>query len=191
MRKSGNRVRITAQLLDAASDAQVWGERFDRTLDDIFAIQEEISQAIVAALRVRLAPEEKKAIEHRPTSNSEAYELYLMARQLNRTGSERMRPLIVRVCKRIVELDPAFARAWALMSSAEAEAAHRAVPGFSFASARAAAERAIALDPAVAEGHAALGEVMLRDETMDAEAAMRLSKRRSSAIPTASRRTCR
>ena len=131
VRKSGDRVRITAQMFDAASDAQVWAERFDRTLDDIFDIQDEISQAIVAALKVKLAPEEKRAIAKHDTNNSEAYELYLMARQFTRSGSERMKPLIVRICKKVVELDPKFARAWALMAMAEAEMAQRLVPGTS------------------------------------------------------------
>src|SRR5262249_27919509 len=118
VRRSGQRVRITAQLLDAATDAQVWADRFDRTLDDIFAIQDEISKAIVAALKLKLAPEEKRAIEQRGTTNSEAYELFLMARQFARTGSERLKPVIMRLCKRVIELDPKFAAAWAQMAFA-------------------------------------------------------------------------
>ena len=162
VRKSGNRVRITAQLLEAATDTQVWAERYDRTLDDIFAIQDEISQAIVAALKVKLLPEEKAAIEQRSTTSSEAYELFLMARGFQRKGSERLKPVILRICRRVVELDHAFAKAWALMSLAEAELSQRGVEGYSIASARVSAERAIAADPAVAEGHAALAEAMVR-----------------------------
>jgi adenylate cyclase len=162
VRKSGNRVRITAQLLEAATDTQVWAERYDRTLDDIFAIQDEISTAIVAALKVRLLPREKQAIEQRSTKNPEAYELFLMARGFQRKGSERLKPVIVRICRKVVELDPGFARGWALMSLAEAELSQRGVEGYSVASARSAAERAIEADPAVAEGHAALAEAMVR-----------------------------
>lgn len=162
VRKSGNRVRITAQLLDAATDTQVWAERYDRTLDDIFAIQDDISKAIVAALKVQLLPAEKAAIEQRSTSNSEAYELFLMARGFHRKGSERLKPVIVRICSRVVELDPGFARGWALMSLAEAEMSQRGVDGYSIESARASAERAIAADPTVAEGYAALSEAMVR-----------------------------
>ena len=163
VRKAGNRVRITAQLLDAATDTQVWAERYDRTLDDIFAIQDDISKAIVAALKVRLLPAEKAAIEQRSTSNSEAYELFLMARGFQRTGSERLKPVIVRICRRIVELDPGFARGWALMSLAEAEMSQRGLAGHSIANAREWAERAIAADPSVAEGHAAYAEAELRN----------------------------
>jgi adenylate cyclase len=162
VRKSGNRVRITAQLLEAATDTQVWAERYDRTLDDIFAIQDEISKAIVAALKVTLLPAEKAAIEARSTTNSEAYELFLMARGFQRKGSERLKPVILRICRRVVELDPGFAKGWALMSLAEAELSQRGVEGYSIASARASAERAIAADPTVAEGHAALAEAMVR-----------------------------
>jgi adenylate cyclase len=162
VRKSGNRVRITAQLLEASTDTQVWAERYDRWLDDIFAIQDDISKAIVAALKLKLLPAERAAIEQRSTTNSEAYELFLMARGFQRKGSERLKPVIVRICRRVVELDPGFARGWALMSLAESELSQRGVEGYSVAAARASAERAIAADPNVAEGHAALAESMVR-----------------------------
>src|SRR5262249_32172 len=80
VRKAGGRVRITAQLIDATRDSHVWAERYDRDLSDIFALQDEISQAIVAALKIKLLPEEKKAIETRSTHNPEAYQLYLLGR---------------------------------------------------------------------------------------------------------------
>jgi len=170
VRKSGNRVRITAQLLEALTDKQVWAERYDRTLDDIFAIQDDISTAIVGALKLKLLPEEKAAIEQRSTTNSDAYELFLMAREFQRKGSERLKPVIVRICRRVVELDPGFARGWALMSLAESEMSQRGVAGHSIANAGEWAERAIAADPAVAEGHAAYAEAVLRN-TMDREPA--------------------
>jgi adenylate cyclase len=167
VRKSGNRVRITAQLLEAATDTQVWAERYDRTLDDIFAIQDEISRAIVDALKLKLAPAESAAIGQRSTTNTEAYELFLMARDFFRKGSERLKPVVLRICRRVVELDPNFARGWALMSLAEAEMSQRGVDGASIESARAAAERAIAADPKIAEGHAALVETMVRGQLDD------------------------
>src|SRR6185369_16247149 len=103
VRKAGNRVRITAQLIDGSSGEHVWAERYDRDLTDIFAIQDEISQAIVDALKVRLLPQEKQAIEARGTSNAEAYNLYLMARQywidgdFGESGRERR---VIRICER-------------------------------------------------------------------------------------------
>ena len=86
VRKAGQRVRISAQLIDGSTGNHVWAERYDRDLNDIFALQDEISQAIVKALRLKLLPEEKQAIEQRGTDNVEAYNLYLMARQHYATG---------------------------------------------------------------------------------------------------------
>ena len=79
MRKSGGRVRITAQLIDSANNNHLWAERYDRDLNDIFSLQDEISEAIVKALRVKLLPEEKRALGQRGTDSVEAYNLYLMA----------------------------------------------------------------------------------------------------------------
>src|SRR5258706_5353365 len=119
VRKAGQRVRITAQLIDGARNDHVWAERYDRDLDDIFALQDEISEAIVKALKLKLLPEEKKAIEQRGTDNVEAYNLYLMGRQLYVTGQEadaRRAEAIIRLCIRATEIDPGYARAWALMA---------------------------------------------------------------------------
>jgi adenylate cyclase len=80
VRKAGGRVRITAQLIDGATGNHLWAERYDRNLDDIFALQDEISREIVAALKLRLQPDEKNAIAKRGTASAEAYDLYLMAR---------------------------------------------------------------------------------------------------------------
>ena len=104
VRKAGDRVRITAQLVNASNEAQVWGERYDRDLKDIFALQDEISKAIVAALKLTLLPEEKRALEQRATTNVKAYKFYLMARQFSVMGNERHQEIIVRLCKRAVEL---------------------------------------------------------------------------------------
>jgi adenylate cyclase len=124
VRKAGNRVRITAQLIDGAAGDHVWADRYDRDLTDIFEIQDEISKAIVDALKIKLLPEEKKAIEHRGTSNAEAYTLYLMARQrwISGTfGDVRRDEAIVRLCRQAVTLDPNYAQAWALMGFAQLE----------------------------------------------------------------------
>ena len=117
VRKSGTRVRITAQLIDGARNDHVWAERYDRDLDDIFALQDEISEAIVKALKLKLLPEEKKAIEQRGTTNPEAYNLYLMARQYYASGNDgdsRRDEAIVRMCSRATEIDKNYARAGAV-----------------------------------------------------------------------------
>jgi adenylate cyclase len=153
VRKAGNRVRITAQLIDGAAGDHVWADRYDRDLDDIFAIQDEISKAIVEALKVKLLPEEKKAIEHRGTSNAEAYNLYLMARQQwisGLSGSVRRDEAIVRLCRQAVGLDPDYAQAWALMALAQVEL--QFMHGLQ-ADALPSADRALEINPKLAEAH--------------------------------------
>ncbi len=153
VRKAGDRVRITAQLIDAATGGHVWADRYDRDLTDIFEIQDEISKAIVAALRLKLLPEEKKAIEARGTSNIEAYNLYLMARQQWISGDYtdvRRDEAIVRICKQALSFDANYAQASALMALAQSQLRLRhgrdvdALP---------AAERALSINPDLAEAH--------------------------------------
>jgi adenylate cyclase len=155
VRKAGNKVRITAQLIDGKTDGHLWAERWDRDLTDIFALQDEISAAIAAALRLKLLPEEKRAIERRDTQNLEAFETYLMARQYyiasNMTDA-RKSEVVVRLCKRAIELDPNFARAWATLAIAQRLLSYA---GKSAENGLAAAERALALNPNLPEAHAA------------------------------------
>ncbi|MFZ2509132.1 MAG: TIR domain-containing protein [Steroidobacteraceae bacterium] len=155
VRKAGGRVRITAQLIDGGTGGHIWADRYDRDLSDIFALQDEISEAIVKALKLKLLPEEKKAIEQRGTDNVEAYNLYLMARQSYVTGHEadaRRAEAIVRLCIRATEIDPSYSRAWALI--AVGQMALRFVHGRSGDDGLAAAERALTLDSNLAEAHA-------------------------------------
>jgi adenylate cyclase len=168
VRKAGGRVRITAQLVDGATGGHVWAERYDRDLNDIFALQDEISQAIVAALKLKLLPEEKKAIEQRGTSNPEAYKLYLMARQYSITGnfgSARRNEAIVRLCRRAIEIDPNYARPWALMAGAQIRL--RFFFGKEGDNGLAAAERAIELDGSLAEAHSAKAQVLWQNTRFD------------------------
>jgi adenylate cyclase len=161
VRKAGSRVRITAQLIEGASGGQIWAERYDRDLNDIFALQDEISEAIVKALKLKLLPEEKKAIEQRGTENVDAYNLYLMARQNYATGIEqdpRRAEASVRLCRRATEIDSNYARAWALMALGQMllhfSHGRRGDDGMS------AAERALELDGDLAEAHAVKARVL-------------------------------
>ena len=153
VRKAGSRVRINAQLIDGSTGKHLWADRFDRDLTDIFEIQDEISKAIVDALKVKLLPTEKKAIEKRGTSDVEAYNLYLMARQQWIQGSYgdlARDKAIVRFCEQAVALDPNYAQAWALLGLAQLEL--RFVHGLD-QNGLPAAERAIELNPNLPEGH--------------------------------------
>ncbi|MFZ1988650.1 MAG: hypothetical protein WAW96_02665, partial [Alphaproteobacteria bacterium] len=131
VRKSGNRVRITAQLINGATNGHVWAERYDRDLADIFALQDEISETIVKALKLKLLPEEKKAIETRGTSNVEAYDIYLRARTLtDRMGAANLKRAI-ELYRHVIALDPNFQPAMggliqALRNYAVAAPDHRA-----------------------------------------------------------------
>ena len=169
VRKAAGRVRITAQLIDTKNDVHLWAERYDRDLNDIFAIQDEISHAIVDALKVKLLPEEKKAIEHRGTENVDAYNLFLMARQTYATGysaDPRRLDAIIRMCRRAVEIDPNYADPWALIALAEvllrSDVGRQGGDG-----GLAAAERALALNPDLAEAHAVKARILSEENRID------------------------
>ncbi|MGH8413715.1 MAG: TIR domain-containing protein [Gammaproteobacteria bacterium] len=171
VRKAGGRIRISAQLVDAENNGHVWAERYDRDTSDIFALQDEISEAIVKALRLRLLPEEKKAIVRRGTDNAEAHNLYLMARQTYITTQEfdaHSAEAIVRLCVRATEIDPRYAQAWALMAIGHMKL--RDEKGGGSDDGMVAAERALELDPNLAEAHA-IKALLLVDGDADAAAA--------------------
>src|SRR5205085_783456 len=113
VRKAANRLRVTAQLINVADGYHLWSERYDRQLEDVFEIQDQISENIVRALRVMLGEDEKRAIEKTPTENVQAYEYYLRGRQafhqFRRSGMQFAR----RMLDRAIEIDPNFVRAHA------------------------------------------------------------------------------
>jgi len=159
VRKAGGRVRITAQLIDGETGGHVWAERFDRDLSDIFALQDEISEAIVTALKVTLLPEEKSAIRQRGTSDVEAYNLCLMARQEYVNGAQgtpQWGETIIRLSRRATEIDPNYAEAWALL--ALGQVALRWDQGGDETGV-AAADRALALAPGLADARAVKARV--------------------------------
>jgi len=169
VRKAAGRVRITAQLIDGANDSHIWAERYDRDLNDIFAIQDEISHAIVDALKVKLLPEERKAIEQHGTENVDAYNLFLMARQTYTTGSEgdpRRLDAIIRMCRRAVEIDPNYADAWALIALAEVNLRWR-VGRQGGDGGLAAAERALELNPNLADAYAIKARILSEENRND------------------------
>jgi TolB-like protein/Tfp pilus assembly protein PilF len=111
VRRAGNKVRVTGQLIHASTDEHVWAKAYDRDLTDIFAIQSELAQDIAAELKAALSPEEKAILESKPTQNTEAYDLYLRARakdEIKVDESQERQDLF----QKAVALDPSFARAW-------------------------------------------------------------------------------
>jgi adenylate cyclase len=169
VRKSGGRVRISAQLIDGQTGGHAWAERYDRELTDIFEIQDEISKAIVEALKVKLLPEEKEAIENRGTSNPEAYDLYLIARQawVNGThGDIRREEAVIRMCTRIIELEPNYGRAWALKALAQAYLFYGYNKGQE--NGVAAAQRALQLDHSLPEPYCVMARAAAADRNFAA-----------------------
>ena len=172
VRKAGGRVRITAQLVDGSTNDHVWAERYDRDLNDIFTLQDEISEAIVTALKFKLLPNEKKAIEQRGTDHVEAYNLYLMARQSYVTGYDadpRRAEAIVRLCRRATEIDPRYSRAWALLAIGQM-ILHFDI-GKSVDDGLASAERALAFDANLPEAHAVKAKILAEHGRHDEAAA--------------------
>jgi adenylate cyclase len=135
----------------------LWADRYDRDLDDIFALQDEITKAIVDQLKVKLLPEEKKAIATAPTNNVEAYDLVLMARHYDYSGSVADTKAALRFAERAAAMDPNFAEAWALVAISRS-ILHELI-GLED-NGLAAAERALTLNPSLATAHAAKGRAL-------------------------------
>ena len=160
VRKDGDRIRITAQLIDAGTDTHLWSENFDRELVDIFAIQDEIANAIVNALTGELGMGGDKVITvEAVTENLDAYEMYLTAREL--FIKREQLPESIRLFQKAVELDPNFARAWAGLGAVEAVADEWVFgDGINHAPlAKAAADKALSLNPDLSMALAVLGSL--------------------------------
>ncbi len=159
VRKDGDRIRITAQLIEADTDRHLWSENFDRELVDIFAIQDEIANAIVQALTGRLGVGAERAISvDVATENLDAYEMYLTARELFIKRTEL--PESIRLLRAAIELDPSFARAWEALAAVEAVSNDWTPDDIDhYPLAREAAEKALSLDPDLSLPLAVLGSI--------------------------------
>ena len=157
VRKSGDRIRINAQLVEGVSGHPVWADRFDRNLTDIFDLQDQITEAIVAALKVRLVPSERRAIHARPTDNPEAYEIYLQARYHHTRLDRQNFAIARRLAQQAIEIDPEYDLAWALLAISQT-----GLFGLSASAEHGleAAERALALNPDLSEALAAKAFVL-------------------------------
>src|SRR5262249_46303776 len=121
VRKSGGRLRITTQLIDGATGGHLWAERYDRELGDVFALQDEISRSVVAALKVRLLPKESRLIADRTTSSAEAYEYYLRGRSKFNEGWGSANMKSAReLFEKAAAIDPTYAKAHAGVADSNA-----------------------------------------------------------------------
>jgi len=163
VRKAGNRVRITAQLVDTDRGYHVWADRYDRELQDIFALQDEITQKIVAALAVKLTEGERERLTRRYTGNLEAYDYYLRGLEYSDCATQETNTLARQMFEQALALDPQFATAyaelgwvffeqWVMGWSQDAQTLDQTL---------AMAQRVLALDGAVADGHQLMAGVFL------------------------------
>ena len=159
VRKAGNRVRINAQLIETASGGHVWAERYDGSLDDIFAVQDEITEKIMAELRVRLTAREAATIRRHITENVEAYELYLNARAVYASLDPEGTSQSVRMLEQAIAVDPDFAVAYAALSGSLQHGWTFVFPGFEDVLERMLemARRGVDLDDSIGLTHARLG----------------------------------
>jgi serine/threonine protein kinase/Tfp pilus assembly protein PilF len=168
VRKSGNQIRITAQLVNVADGYRLWSERYDRKLEDIFAIQDEIAESIVQALEVTLSPKERRAIQNVATRDVEAYDFYLRGRKSFWEFNHRSWTQARQMFERAIKLDPNYALAFAAIADccsftfmyADRSERERLL-------AEEASRTALQLDPDLAEAHASRGMVLSLGDSHD------------------------
>jgi serine/threonine protein kinase/Tfp pilus assembly protein PilF len=171
VRKAGNRLRITAQLINVADGYHLWSDRYDRQLEDVFAVQDEIAENIVKALRVVLSENEKRAIEQARPENIQAYDYYLRGRQFVHQYREKSLQFARRMFQRAIEVDPSFARAYAGLADINSMLYQWWDSSDSnLTQADDASRRALELAPELAEAHASRGFALtLRKRYPEAE----------------------
>jgi len=158
VRRAGERVRITAQLIDSRSDSHLWSETYDREMKDVFAIQDDIAQSIVNALKVTLSPKERRSIQYVATSDARAFDFYLRGRNYMYTMTRRDYEHAIRMFEQAISVDAKYALAYAGIADAYshlyryADATQKNVRKSIEAS-----EKAIVLDPDSGEAHASRG----------------------------------
>ena len=171
LRRAGNRLRITAQLIQAQTGHSIWAERYDRELKDVFEVQDEIARSISQALRIKLSPQEEKAIARRQTENAQAYDYYLRGRQFfhqfRRKGFDFARQMFARA----IVIDPQYARAFAgVADCCSFLYMYWDSSEDNLNEAEAASHKALELDPELAEAHTARGLAFaLRKDFANAE----------------------
>ena len=176
VRKAGNRVRITAQLIDVKSEGHLWAQNYDRQLEDVFAIQSEIAEKVAGELRIRLVDSEKRVIEKKATENPEAYMYYLRGKELVRQQTEPSLRQALPILEKALSLDSLFAKAYVELANCYLilvndgyDAFEQVVP-----KAELAVRKALQLDPELAEAHAILARVDFQeDDVHGAEAEAR------------------
>ena len=164
IRKARNRVRIIVQLVDARHGYHLWSERFDRELEDIFAIQDEIAHSVITGLGLSLTSREERRLLTSSTENVQAYEFYLRGRKLFQKWTRQNIEFARQMFERAIKLDPDFAGAWAGLATAHVHLFSWKGCEPDLQKARDASTRALALDPELAEAHVAAGQGLSMDQ---------------------------
>jgi serine/threonine protein kinase/tetratricopeptide (TPR) repeat protein len=168
VRKAGNRLRISTQLIDVATSFQLWSERYDREMEDVFAIQDEIATSIVNALKVVLTEKEEAAIKQIPTQSVRAYEYYLRGRQLFHQRRPETLDAAEDLYRRAIALDPDYALAYAGLADCSCFRFFEHAGGDeALAQAESASRRALKLNPELAEAHASRGLALTYQRRFD------------------------
>ena len=160
IRKAGNRVRISVQLIDARNGYQLWSERFDREIEDIFAIQDEIARSVLDALGLSLTQRKERRFVKPSTTNVQAYEFYLRGRKLFQTWTRQNMEFARQMFARAVAIDPEFALAWAGLAKTYVDLYRWGRNSRDLQEAQRTSAHALKLDPNLAEAHVAIGQAL-------------------------------
>jgi len=180
VRKSGSRVRVTAQLIDATTNQHIWAERYDRDLEDFFAVQDEIMREIVSALDIQLLAGEQSRFWSSGTQNLQAWEYFRLARDLLNTYQTENHPEVIRLCRKAIDADSEYAAAWDLLAGCYfhmeedarySEEERRQALQFSHEY----TQRALECDPSFSHGYSMLALLHLNSKQYD-EAAISINK---------------
>jgi adenylate cyclase len=170
VRKAGNRVRVTAQLINGTTEGHMWSSHFDGNLDDIFAVQSEIAEKVAGELKIHLLETERRLLEKKPTENAEAYGDFLRGRELLREEVGERRTIInqaLALLKRAVELDPSFARAHVEVANCHIAQAGIYEPiELAHSIARASLKEALALNSDLPEAHSSLSNLLFNEDDL-------------------------
>jgi len=170
VRKAGNQIRITVQLVDSESGQQLWAERFDRELNDIFAVQDEIAEKIISSLSIQLRGDEQQQLAHNQTDSFEAYDLFLQGQELRSSYSREGTAAAAEIFRRAIGLDPDFARAYgalAMMLTRQVASGYSNTPTENNGRALNLARKAASINPESPQVQWALGYVYMYQKQFD------------------------
>jgi TolB-like protein/cytochrome c-type biogenesis protein CcmH/NrfG len=186
VRKAGNKVRITAQLIDTSTEGHLWAQNYDRQLEDVFAIQSEIAEKVAGELRIRLVESEKRVITKKATENTEAYSNFLQGRELLRQGTQASRKQAMALFEKAIEEDPKFARAYVGVAECHQLLGEAGIEPYdvSVRAVKTSLERALNFDPNLPEAHAALAVNLFNEDNFPgAEAEARRALELNPSLP--------